>query len=100
MRGTFEDQGRLFSYISPEQRVPTRRPLRTIRELVREVLSELDRDFRKLYPATGSTFTARYARMPHMQARPIPTAISTARARARRVHSATWGMPRWKPGTA
>ncbi len=53
MRGTFEDQGRLFSYISPEQRVPARHPLRTIRELVREVLSELNRDFRKLYSTTG-----------------------------------------------
>jgi hypothetical protein len=48
MRGAFEDQGRLFSYISPEQRVPARHPLRTIRELVREVLRELDRDFRTL----------------------------------------------------
>lgn len=53
MRGAFEDQGRLFSYISPEQRVAARHPLRTIRELVREVLSELDRDFRKLYSTTG-----------------------------------------------
>jgi len=32
MRGTFEDQGRLFSYISPEQQVAARHPLRTIRE--------------------------------------------------------------------
>jgi len=53
MRGAFEDQGRLFSYISPEQRVAARHPLRTIRALVREVLSELDRDFRKLYSTTG-----------------------------------------------
>lgn len=53
MRGTFEDQGRLFSYISPEQRVPARHPLRTIRKLVREVLNELDRDFRTLYSTTG-----------------------------------------------
>jgi transposase len=53
MRGAFEDQGRLFSYISPEQRIPGQHPLRTIRELVREVLSELDRDFRKLYSTTG-----------------------------------------------
>jgi transposase len=53
MRGAFEDQGRLFSYISPEQRVAARHPLRTIRELVREVLSEMDRDFRKLYSTTG-----------------------------------------------
>lgn len=53
MRGTFDDQGRLFSYILPEQRVSARHPLRKIRELVREVLSNLDRDFRKLYSSTG-----------------------------------------------
>lgn len=53
MRGAFEDQGRLFSYVSPEQRMPAQHPLRTIRELVREVLSKLDRDFRRLYSATG-----------------------------------------------
>jgi transposase len=53
MRGAFADQGRLFSYISPEQRVAARHPLRTIRELVLEVLGELDRDFRKLYSTTG-----------------------------------------------
>ena len=34
MRGTFDDQGRLFSYISPEQRVPAWHPLRTIRALL------------------------------------------------------------------
>jgi transposase len=53
MRGPFDDQGQLFSYISPEQRVSARHPLRKIRELVREVLSDLDRDFRKLYASTG-----------------------------------------------
>jgi transposase len=53
MRGTFEDQGQLFSYISPEQRVVARHPLRTIRELVREVFNDLDRDFRTLYSTTG-----------------------------------------------
>ena len=216
MRGTFDDQGRLFSYISPEQRVPARHPLRTIRALVREVLRDLDRDFRMLYSATGrpsippeqllsalllqvfygvrserqlmeqldynllyrwfvglspddavwdattftknrerlqhgdifnrfmekllhhkdvtpllsdehfsvdgmlieawaghksfkpkddkdatgSTSTARHARTPRMKARPIPTAASTARARARRANSATWATPRWKTGTA
>jgi transposase len=53
MRGAFDDQGGLFSYLSPEHRVPARHPLRTIRKLVREVLSELDRDFRTLYSTTG-----------------------------------------------
>ena len=215
MRGAFEDQGRLFSYISPEQRVAARHPLRTIRELVREVLRELDRDFRTLYSttgrpsippeqllsalllqvfygvrserqlmeqldynllyrwfvglspddavwdattftknrerlqhgdlfnrfmetllhhkevmpllsdehfsvdgtlieawaghksfkpkddktATGSTSTARHARTPRMKARLIPTAASTARAKARKANSATWATPQWKTGT-
>jgi transposase len=53
MRGPFDDQGQLFSYISPEQRVPTQHPLRTIRELVREVFRDLDHDFRILYSTTG-----------------------------------------------
>jgi hypothetical protein len=45
MRGAFEDQSRLFSYISPEARIPTSHPLRKIRDLVREVLGELNRSF-------------------------------------------------------
>src|SRR5215831_103372 len=53
MRGPFDDQGQLFSYISPERRVPTQHPLRTIRELVREVFRDLDHDFRILYSTTG-----------------------------------------------
>jgi transposase len=53
MRGTFDDQGRLFSYISPEPRVPAQPPLRTIRAWVRAVLRDLDRDFRTLYATTG-----------------------------------------------
>jgi len=43
MRGVFSDQGRLFSYISPEARVPANHPLRKIRKLVRDVLGELNR---------------------------------------------------------
>jgi hypothetical protein len=53
MRGPFDDQGQLFSYISPERRLPTQHPLRTIRELVGEVFRDLDRDFRTLYATTG-----------------------------------------------
>src|SRR5271167_4189231 len=53
MRGAFEDQGGLFSYISPEARIPTSHPLRKIRELVREVLGELNRSFGKLYASEG-----------------------------------------------
>ena len=53
MRGRFRDQGGLFSYVSPESRVPTDHPLRKIRELVREVLQELSPSFGKLYAREG-----------------------------------------------
>jgi transposase len=52
-RGPFEDQARLFSYISPEQRVAATHPLRTIRKLVREVFSALDGEFRTLDSTIG-----------------------------------------------
>jgi transposase len=53
MRGTFQDQGGLLSYISPDARVPTNHPLRKIRDLVREVLVELNRSFGRLYASEG-----------------------------------------------
>ncbi|MGH9806651.1 MAG: IS5 family transposase [Terriglobia bacterium] len=53
MRGTFSDQGGLFSYIAPEARVPKDHPLRTIRTLVREVLNELNRSLSRLYASEG-----------------------------------------------
>jgi transposase len=53
MRGRFEDQGGLFSYISAERRVPASHPLRKIRELVRDVLKELGWGFARLYSKEG-----------------------------------------------
>jgi hypothetical protein len=53
MRGIFEDQGGLFSYIAPEARVPANHPLRKIRALVRDVLGELNRSLGKLYASEG-----------------------------------------------
>ena len=53
MRGAFVDQGGLFSYISPEAPVPPDHPLRKIRELIREVLAELNRSLGKLYASQG-----------------------------------------------
>ena len=53
MRGAFADQGGLFSYVSAEARVPKEHPLRTIRELVRDVLSELNRSLSRLYASEG-----------------------------------------------
>jgi transposase len=53
MRGKFVDQGGLFSYISPDKRVPADHPLRKIRELVRDVLGELSRSLANLYASEG-----------------------------------------------
>ncbi len=53
MRGSFQDQGGLFSYVSPEQRIPASHPLRKVRELVRAVLKDLSRTFDKLYSHEG-----------------------------------------------
>jgi hypothetical protein len=53
MRGKFQDQGGLFSYISSEKRVAANHPLRKIRELVRDVLKELTHSLGKLYASDG-----------------------------------------------
>jgi transposase len=53
MRGMFRDQGGLFSYVSPELRVPPGHPLRKIRGLMRDVLAELSRSFARLYAREG-----------------------------------------------
>src|ERR1700724_339014 len=53
MRGAFWDQAGLFSYVSLEERAPQRRPLRNIRELVRAVLVDMNKDFAALYADEG-----------------------------------------------
>ena len=53
MRGRFRDQGGLFSYLSPEARVPAKHPLRQVRELVRAGLKDLSPSFGKLYSSAG-----------------------------------------------
>ena len=53
MRGSFQDQGGLFSYVSPESRIPANHPLRKVRELVRTVLKEMSRTFGRLYSHEG-----------------------------------------------
>src|SRR5713226_5844906 len=53
MRGRFTDQGGLFSYIAPDKRVPANHPLRKVRELVRDVLLDLNRSFGQLYASEG-----------------------------------------------
>src|ERR1700678_909650 len=53
MRGPDEKQDAIFSYISPEERVPADHPLRKIRRLVDEVLEDMSRQFAKLYSEVG-----------------------------------------------
>lgn len=53
MRGDDEQQAGMFSYLSPEERVPQDHPLRTIRRLVDRVLGELSPDFDRLYAKVG-----------------------------------------------
>ena len=53
MRGTDQQQGHVFSYISPEQRVRKDHPLRPIRAMVDKVLKQLSPEFTKMYSKVG-----------------------------------------------
>jgi transposase len=53
MRGDDDHQEGMFSYISPEQRVPADHPLRPIRKMVDEILKEMSPKFAKLYSKVG-----------------------------------------------
>ena len=53
MRGDDNQQEGMFSYISPEKRVPADHPLRPIRKMVDEILKEMSPKFAKLYSEVG-----------------------------------------------
>jgi len=53
MRGEDKQQLDVFSYVSPEQRVPQDHPLRLLRVMTDEALRELQPRFNKLYAKTG-----------------------------------------------
>jgi len=53
MRGPDKQQAAMFSYLSPEQRVPTDHPLRPIRQLADRVLSCLSESFDAMYSTIG-----------------------------------------------
>src|SRR6201987_4148702 len=53
MRRTDTQQSGMFSYLSPEERVPEKPPLRAIRGMTDEVLKGLSAKFNELYSATG-----------------------------------------------
>ena len=53
MRGENHEQGGMFSYLSPEQRVRQDHPLRAVRAQVDEVLKKLSPLFDRMYSTTG-----------------------------------------------
>ena len=53
MRGDDSQQAEMYSYLSPEQRVPADHPLRPIREMTDRVLAGMSRRFDEMYAKTG-----------------------------------------------
>ncbi len=53
MRGDDQQQNHIFSYLSPEERVRKDHPLRSIRAMVDEVLTQLSRRFDGMYATVG-----------------------------------------------
>ena len=53
MRGDDNQQDGMFSYVSPEKRVPADHPLRPIRKMVDEILKEMSPKFAELYSKVG-----------------------------------------------
>src|SRR3982074_804086 len=53
MRGQDTQQSAMFSYVSPEERVPLEHPLRPVRRMVDEALKALSPSFNRMYAAFG-----------------------------------------------
>jgi transposase len=53
MRGDDVQQQAMFSYLSPEARVPQAHPLRSIRKMVNQALTELSGEFQAMYSREG-----------------------------------------------
>src|ERR1700737_3120382 len=53
MRGDDVQQSAMFSYISPEKRIPLNHPLRPIREITDDILSQLWKAFARMYSKIG-----------------------------------------------
>src|SRR5256885_14220048 len=53
MRGPDHQQSAMFSYLSPEQRVPADHPLRAVRQMADTILAQLSRVFSKMYSDIG-----------------------------------------------
>ena len=53
MRGSDTQQSSMFSYLSPEERIPANHPLRPVRSMVDEVLEALSGQFERMYSRLG-----------------------------------------------
>jgi transposase len=53
MRGQDNQQSAMYSYLSPEERVPADHPVRAIRAMTDRALKDLSRKFNTLYATTG-----------------------------------------------
>ena len=53
MRGSDNNQNAMYSYLSPEERVPADHPLRATRQMCDEALQEISQRFANLYSALG-----------------------------------------------
>lgn len=53
MRGHIDPQSSLFSYVDLESRIPKQHPIRKIRKIIDEALSELEPDFDAMYAEGG-----------------------------------------------
>src|SRR5437763_616914 len=104
MRGRFQDQGGLFSYIRPEERIPADHPLREIRKLAREVM-EAGASHKSCRPKDGSdhgdarTFTARGVRTTRIKPQAPRRPSSTAKRPGAKPSSAIGAMRSWRTAT-
>src|ERR1700683_3035517 len=53
MRGADEQQAAMFSYLSPEERVPMDHPLRAIRQICDKILQQMSPLFEAMYSEMG-----------------------------------------------
>jgi transposase len=53
MRGSDVKQAAMFSYVSPEERVPADHPLRAVRQITDDMLAKLSKEFNAMYSKVG-----------------------------------------------
>src|SRR5450756_561242 len=75
MRGFDSHQECMFSYLSPAERVPPDHPLRPIKEMVNQALSDLWAEFQAMYAKVGRPSIA-----PEKLLRALPVSYTHLRA--------------------